>query len=61
MYGNKEQQEYIEFMAKLSNKSKEVREDFDKLSPDNQIRVKQFAEKLLMAGGLASLWDGLSR
>ena len=61
MYGNKEQQEYIEFMAKLSNKSKEVREDFDKLSPGNQIRVKQFAEKLLMAGGLASLWDGLSR
>lgn len=61
MYENKEQQEYIEFMAKLSNKSKEVREDFDKLSPDNQIRVKQFAEKLLMVGGLASLWDGLSR
>lgn len=61
MYENKEQQEYIEFMAKLSNKSKEVRQDFDKLSPDNQIRVKLFAEKLLMAGGLSSLRDGLFR
>lgn len=37
---NKEQ-EYQEFILKLSNKAKEVREDFERLSPENQERIRQ--------------------
>ena len=32
--------EYISFMVKLSDKAKEVKKDFDKLSPQNKERIK---------------------
>lgn len=34
------EKEYISFMAKLSDKAKEVKKDFDKLSPQNKERIK---------------------
>jgi hypothetical protein len=37
---NELEKEYISFMVKLSDKAKEVKEDFDKLSPQNKERIK---------------------
>lgn len=34
------EKEYISFMVKLSDKAKEVKKDFDKLSPQNKERIK---------------------
>ncbi|MEE1115344.1 MAG: hypothetical protein UH851_00595 [Clostridia bacterium] len=34
------EKEYISFMLKLSDKAKEVKKDFDKLSPQNKERIK---------------------
>lgn len=36
-----QEKEYQEFMIKLLNKAKEIRDDFDKLSHENQKRVEQ--------------------
>ena len=36
---NREEQEYNEFMAKLLKKGKEVSDDYQKLSPENQQRI----------------------
>lgn len=35
------EKEYISFMVKLSDKASEVKKDFDKLSLENQARVKK--------------------
>ena len=34
------EKEYILFMAKLADKAKEIRQDFEKLSPENKERIK---------------------
>ena len=34
------EKEYTSFMVKLSDKAKEVKKDFDKLSPQNKERIK---------------------
>lgn len=38
---NKTEREYQEFMIKLIDKANEVQRDFEKLSPENQVRVMQ--------------------
>lgn len=40
------EKEYISFMAKLADKVKEVRQDFDKLSPKNQERIKSDVQRI---------------
>lgn len=40
------EKEYISFMTKLADKVKEVRQDFDKLSPKNQERIKGDVQRI---------------
>ena len=40
------EKEYISFMTKLADKVKEVRQDFDKLSPKNQERIKSDVKRI---------------
>ncbi len=40
------EKEYISFVAKLADKVKEVRQDFDKLSPKNQERIKSDVQRI---------------
>ncbi len=37
---DKLEKEYISFMTKLADKAKEIRQDFEKLSPENKERIK---------------------
>ena len=34
------EKEYMSFMTKLADKAKEIRQDFEKLSPENKERIK---------------------
>lgn len=38
---NRNEKEYQEFMIKLSDKAKKIHEDFEKLSPENKMRIMQ--------------------
>lgn len=45
---NKTEKEYQEFMMKLIDKANEVQRDFEKLSPENKVRVMQDARCLAL-------------
>ncbi len=43
---NKTEKEYQEFMIKLIDKANEVKRDFEKLSPENKVRIMSDARYL---------------
>lgn len=55
-----EQYEYDKFMLKLTNKSREIQEDFDKLSQNNKYRVKNELEKVLAVRGLTGVMEHIN-
>lgn len=56
-----EQYEYDNFIMKLANKSREIQEDFDKLSQGNKHRVENELQKILVARGLAGIFEHVNR
>ncbi|MDE5830172.1 MAG: hypothetical protein K2H53_00200 [Clostridia bacterium] len=56
-----EQYEYDNFIVKLANKSREIQEDFDKLSQNNKHRVENELRKILAARGLAGFFEHVNR
>ncbi len=52
-----EQSEYNDFMVKLGQKAQEVQKDFDKLSDENKLRVKNELGKTVATRGLAGVLE----
>ena len=48
------EKEYNEFMVKLADKMKDMRQDFNKLSPQNQKRIEKEISNI-------AIWEFLNR
>lgn len=52
--------EYNEFMLKLSNKAREINEDFQKLSPQNQLRVNRTIQEGIKLEALMKVLNSMN-
>lgn len=57
---SREEQDYIEFMAKLEHKVIETQNDFNKLSDNNKTKVITTINKNIEANGILGLLNFLS-
>lgn len=50
-----EQQEYLEFWAKLAHKAQETHQDFIKLTPVNQTRIASEVRAIIQTGSMTEV------
>lgn len=52
---NDEQREYDKFCLGFTNKVREIREDYEKMTPNNQAKFRIAAENIVCASGIEGL------
>lgn len=52
---NDEQREYDKFCLEFTNKVREIREDYEKMTPNNQAKFRNAAENIVCASGIEGL------
>lgn len=52
MLGRKDEQEYIDFMIKLSEKTRDLMSDYRNLSLENQQKVSEVCGRIILTQGI---------